>query len=428
MTAHRARLPVAAFTLFLLAACAGVERAAPAGPADAGLLILQGTLLPRAYTALAPDGVAVIELREGSQGDGAVVAELRLPVHSAAAPLPFEMAVARTRLRADARHALRGTVVAPGQASWASDALAVDVRAARIDAGALALQLKTAQPLVGQLQCGTHKAGISAAEAGLRLAVDGDMAELAPVAAPAGQRFVAAGLPETSLWVRGDSATLVWRGRALPECKPAAGAVVGLRASGSGPAWQLDIGARETRFSADGVALRVPTTALDPQPGGRRLLAGTAEQGLSVFIADRACSSGPAGLPHPHTVSVNAGGRVYSGCGGDPASLLQGGPWTVQTVGGVASELRPRATLEFGSNGRLSGSAGCNPYDTAYRLSATGLVIDKPADSLRACAPALMAQEARFLDGLRSVQRFEMLADGSLVLLAGDGRRIVARR
>jgi heat shock protein HslJ len=39
-----------------------------------------------------------------------------------------------------------------------------------------------------------------------------------------------------------------------------------------------------------------------------------------------------------------------------------------------------------------------------------------------------MAQEAAFLETLRGVQRFEIAADGALVLVASEGTTITARR
>jgi heat shock protein HslJ len=44
------------------------------------------------------------------------------------------------------------------------------------------------------------------------------------------------------------------------------------------------------------------------------------------------------------------------------------------------------------------------------------------------CAPSLMAQEARFCEVLRDVKRFEIRADGALVLHTDDRRSILARR
>jgi heat shock protein HslJ len=45
-----------------------------------------------------------------------------------------------------------------------------------------------------------------------------------------------------------------------------------------------------------------------------------------------------------------------------------------------------------------------------------------------ACPPALMRQEALFLDVLQNVRRFDLSPDGALILETGDQRTITARR
>ncbi|MDP3084806.1 MAG: YbaY family lipoprotein, partial [Rubrivivax sp.] len=195
--------------LGLLVGCAGPDKAAPqATAAAAAPALLQGTLVPRDATAWPPGGMVVVEVREGADGQGAVVAEQRWPVPTGVAPLPFTLQFARAGAPTAGRHALRASVVAAGQASWTTDALAVDLRAARIDAGALALHLRSSQPLASRLQCGARLVSAQASASGLELTVDGDRAALAPVAVAAGARFIAAGLPETSFWSRGDSAAV----------------------------------------------------------------------------------------------------------------------------------------------------------------------------------------------------------------------------
>jgi heat shock protein HslJ len=47
---------------------------------------------------------------------------------------------------------------------------------------------------------------------------------------------------------------------------------------------------------------------------------------------------------------------------------------------------------------------------------------------MMACAPALMRQEDLFLDILKNVRGFELGPDGALILRAGDGRTVTARR
>ena len=110
------------------------------------------------------------------------------------------------------------------------------------------------------------------------------------------------------------------------------------------------------------------------------------------------------------------------------APALQGAEWVVEDVGGAGIIDNSRVTIRFGNDRRVGGRAGCNSYGAAYTLAGDRLKIGQGFSTQMACAPALMQQETTFLRLLEQVQRFDRTADGGLVLVAADGRRIVARR
>jgi heat shock protein HslJ len=61
-------------------------------------------------------------------------------------------------------------------------------------------------------------------------------------------------------------------------------------------------------------------------------------------------------------------------------------------------------TLEFGSDGQASGSAGCNRFTARYEADGATLRFGPAASTRRMCPdPALMAQEAAFLKALETV-------------------------
>ncbi len=99
----------------------------------------------------------------------------------------------------------------------------------------------------------------------------------------------------------------------------------------------------------------------------------------------------------------------------------------MESIGGSLID-RSRATLNFGADGRLHGRSSCNNYNTSCKLTGEGLSIGKAAGTRMACEPPFMAQVQRFLAILQGTTRFEIAADGALVLHAADGRTIVARR
>jgi len=134
-------------------------------------------------------------------------------------------------------------------------------------------------------------------------------------------------------------------------------------------------------------------------------------------------------MPRPNAVTVWLNGRALHGCGGDSASLLQGGEWVVEDIAGAGIVDGSRATLNFGVDGQLAGSGSCNRYSGSYTLTGEGLsVSSKTAMTMMACVPELMQQESRFMQLLSQVRRFRLSADGALILNADDGGTITARR
>jgi heat shock protein HslJ len=143
---------------------------------------------------------------------------------------------------------------------------------------------------------------------------------------------------------------------------------------------------------------------------------------LALSIALPLMLSLAACMVVPETSSGDARGT------GAVESLLRSGEWVVEDIGGAGIVDRSRVTLRFGDDGRVAGTASCNRYSGAYELTGEGLALGRMLTTKMACAPALMQQEQRFLGLLAQVRRFEIMADGALMLIAGDGRRIVARR
>jgi heat shock protein HslJ len=202
------------------------------------------------------------------------------------------------------------------------------------------------------------------------------------------------------------------------------------RATGNEPSWRLDIGSAEmtllTNFGQDRLVAATPTAQVS---GGTTTYVARTNQGdLTATIVNQLCVDSMSGMPHPQSVTVVVGGRTLAGCGGEPASLLQGAEWTVVEIGGAPLVAGSKVTLDFALDGRVSGHASCNNFTGAYTLSGEGLAISKVAGTRMMCDTALMDQERRFLDALGGVQNFSFAADGALLLNTGDGRTIKARR
>jgi heat shock protein HslJ len=181
-----------------------------------------------------------------------------------------------------------------------------------------------------------------------------------------------------------------------------------------------------TNFGQDRLVAVTPTAQVSG--GTTRYVARTNQGELTATIVNQLCVDSMSGMPHPKSVTVIVGGTTLTGCGGEPASLLQGREWSVVEIGGAPLIAGSTVTLDFAPDGRLSGQASCNRFTSAYALSGEGLAISNVAGTRMMCDAALMDQERRFLDAFGGVQNFSIAADGALLLKAGDGRAIKAQR
>lgn len=110
------------------------------------------------------------------------------------------------------------------------------------------------------------------------------------------------------------------------------------------------------------------------------------------------------------------------------AATLVGGEWLVVELEGQPLLERSRISLEF-EDDRLLGDASCNRYAAEWTRPAPGRIRIGPARAtLRACAPALMDQERRFLELLDRFDSMTITADDELVLETGDGEELRATR
>jgi heat shock protein HslJ/uncharacterized lipoprotein YbaY len=431
--AHATTLLIAAT---LLAACASQPAYPTLEPSQRPRIegpVIRGELTYRQRIALPPDSVAVVELRD-SAGVGPVVAEWRRTLGGIQVPIRFEMPFDPQKLKADQRYALRGAIFAGGQPAWASDAKPVTIGAGNVEAGTVLLTPYQPLAFASVLKCGDRFATFGVGKRDGRdvpqLVIGDRRFDLREVVAASGARYEAIDDPRTTMWNKGNRATLVVSGEAWPECEvhragggtPAAT----LQARGNEPFWSVDIGPM-LRFRSGTITVEGPAPAAQFEDGVRRYVGTVQGRPISVALREQRCADTMSGMPHPFNAEVQFDGRTYRGCGGNPADLLVGAEWVVEDITGGIVE-RSRATLNFNADGNLNGRASCNTYTTTYKLSGEGLAIGKTAATMMACAPSLMQQEGRFLDILQQARRFEITDIGALVLITADGRRITARR
>jgi heat shock protein HslJ/uncharacterized membrane protein len=105
----------------------------------------------------------------------------------------------------------------------------------------------------------------------------------------------------------------------------------------------------------------------------------------------------------------------------DVAASLSGTSWVAEDIDGGGVLETARSTLTFESDERIVGSTGCNHYFVPIELSGTALRSGPIGSTRRACPPAVMGQERRFLGALAAVTAFRQ-EDRTLFLVDATDR------
>lgn len=269
------------------------------------------------------------------------------------------------------------------------------------------------------LRCGQLPLTVAATGEQVTLYVKGEQLELQQTISASGARYVADDEQETSLWFKGEQARLVLNGMEYPQCAPVGAIIEPFRASGNEPFWSLTL--EQGMLSLN----RLNEGQLPAQPYQFRASQGELKsQGdpvITVQLDNQLCRDDMSGMPYPQKVNVQLENTSLHGCGGDPGRLLQGAEWLVEDINDAGIIDRSRVTLNFWSDGRITGRTSCNNFMGQYQLTGEGLSISKVATTRMACAPSLMEQEQRVLANLNGMQSFDFDQTGALLLRSADG-------
>ncbi len=199
-------------------------------------------------------------------------------------------------------------------------------------------------------------------------------------------------------------------------------------ALGTEPFWALEI----TRGRLNFRGLDMPSIVV-PNPGeGKSGPDRTyVTHAIAVRIVAGACSDGMSDRLYSERVAVRIGnGPVHlNGCGGRvlPPEQLDGTAWRIVSIDGS----EPVAGREMGfafEGGRISGSAGCNRLSGSFASDGTRLTVGQVTATRMACAPELMAQEARVLALLRQSLGVSFDGRGRMVLSGAGTATLVLER
>jgi len=98
---------------------------------------------------------------------------------------------------------------------------------------------------------------------------------------------------------------------------------------------------------------------------------------------------------------------------------LVGSAWRLEDLAGAGVIERAEATLEFPEAGRVSGQATCNRFFGFFETSGESLTIARVGATKKACPPAMMDQETKYLRALEGAERFRI--EGTTLFLYSQG-------
>ncbi len=109
---------------------------------------------------------------------------------------------------------------------------------------------------------------------------------------------------------------------------------------------------------------------------------------------------------------------------GPPGALTEH-RWRAEDIGGGGVIDFAQTTLAFSSDGRAEGSGGCNQFSGPVSVDGDAMTFGHIASTRKACVPALLDQEQKFLIALAGTRSYTL--DGSTLTLLDASGRPVAR-
>lgn len=420
--------------LFAITACEQDQT----GPSQSEAIQLSGEIHYKERTSLPADSQVTIRLENlaALPDTSAVIAEKTFRLEHQQVPIRFQMQVYKDQLAAGQSYILRALIkTSDGHMKWTSDKLQrLMLTDAPIQLSPLNMKRVTTADGAQSttlFMCGTKT--LTARQHGetLQLHINDDVYHLQSVQAASGARYQTSD-GEMIFWNKGSDATLDMADVRWPFCTRVSADILALfpfHAHGNEPDWSMsaEIDKVSLKWDNGNQQLVMPYPQLDITHSGFVLHSETDERLLRVNVLTSLCRDTMSGIPYPQHVDIHFGELALIGCGGNSRDLLAGQTWQVEDINDQGIIDSSHITMTFDNKGRLSGSASCNQYTTAYEFN-EGLDIAAPISTRKACASALMKQENRFLTLLTQVSRIDFDDKGALLLSTADGHTIVARR
>lgn len=108
---------------------------------------------------------------------------------------------------------------------------------------------------------------------------------------------------------------------------------------------------------------------------------------------------------------------------------LEGTSWALMSLDGIPPVAGTEITATFGTDRRVSGSAGCNRYTGAWEASGPTIEIGPLASTRMSCPmPGVMEQEQRYMVTLEAAVLAAIEGDQLLLADAGGTRELLFSR
>lgn len=436
-----ARTLLSAMLAGLLAACGPADPPAespspdvPDSEAPVETLVIRGELYYLERIALAPDSVAVVELRAADEGDGTLLATTREELGTRQVPIGFELSVETTELPENGPLVFRGGIRSHPGPLRVTETVEIEQLSGQIDLGSLRLRPVPEAAFGIPYLCGERDVVFGSLGEYQRLVVDDEVFDLERAVSASGARYVAVDGSETEFWSRGEEAMVTLGGEVLPNCERLSAPALPLRALGHEPSWLILMDEDAISLTLDFGARQIDFPFVEPEisAAGIRYVTEADDSRLTLVLDRQPCSDTMADLAYPFRARYSLDGEVGLGCAGSPNDVLTGPEWFIEQIGDADIVPGTQPTIEFYIDeegaARFAGLASCNRYMGGYSLTGEGLSLSPVASTLMACPDEDQAlQERRLLGLLEEVYGFGIDEDGRLVLRAGGGT-IVARR
>ncbi|MBK8796275.1 MAG: META domain-containing protein [Anaerolineales bacterium] len=108
------------------------------------------------------------------------------------------------------------------------------------------------------------------------------------------------------------------------------------------------------------------------------------------------------------------------------ASGLTGELWEVVSLNGDPPAADTTITAQFGADGALSGSDGCNSYSATYTVEGAAITIQPGAATMMACPEPAMTQATDYMAALAAATNY--IIDGGMLNLDAGGTTLLTFR